>query len=1060
MRKLLLLLVVALFMPLLSSAANNAITKAFYSTNAMASYASINEGMVVVNRDQAGIATDVKMQTNDASQFSIGFWFKTDAVYTANQNISWAIPFAFGTTKYMGMTDAITISHHLNGNLVFHHTSSAKVLDSSVTGYEAAFSGNATKVEAFEQGTGQLGNVPLGEWCYMLMVFDNKNRDFRIYVDGEQRYQVSGQRMGSVETDAVFKFIGHGFNGSLDEVQIFTKALTEAEAKQAYFGAQGMDGLSALYTFDDTSVANTYPNEAEGGNSSFNAFYNYNKYTNYGTYLYSSTSHTVGVGTATYGEGRALGGDDINVTISTTPAEGGQLTLTNGDNVFGASADAQTLKTKTLYDVNATPAEGYNLVRIEKTENGETTTIDNGSSIVFEGDATVNAVFTNRKVALTIDNEGQIPYSVYRGTQDITDQIGSLTPGWKYSILPQPAEDMIVLGVKLNGEDLEVDGTGAYNFEMPDDDATITIVSRARFVYTITIVKPEGGVVKAIKGTSTQIASGTTVYEGTKLSLANTPEAGYKFVNYTVNGENITGSVITIDGNSTISGLFEVGVDYCEPTYSPNAAAAGQKSSSSNTGRYVTKLNFSDGETSLDVDGRGATSNRMVYYDQSEKVFSTEAGRTITITTSGGGSWMNTYIYLDKDRNGLTTDDLMFSNFDTEEHTIAGTYTIELPKDLPTGNYRLRYIVDWCNNDPCFYRDKPSGGNAQGDNGDAVIDVTFHIEAQKVDARTITVETEGEQYGTVAIIGSNEKSVTSTNPEVTVVATATDKNAFMCWVDQDGNVLSTKSVFAYTGTTDVVLTAKFGHLVTIPAMAEGTVTVTNDKGEELADGTVVERGTKLTLTATPGADYRFRTILVNNISVDGNPVEIEVNENVVISASFFEGANTLTINSTGGGQAKVYTDMSDDEEPAGAQLQNGDYFGMGSDLIIYLMPDEGCEVVSANAYDDSDEEGTYIYFDPENWEDDGMFWQPMYAEGMESGQIYISMLGDLRGNAIITAVFTTPSTAIDGINADNSNAPAEVYNLQGVRVNSTNLTPGIYIVRQGSKTRKVLVSGK
>ena len=36
-------------------------------------------------------------------------------------------------------------------------------------------------------------------------------------------------------------------------------------------------------------------------------------------------------------------------------------------------------------------------------------------------------------------------------------------------------------------------------------------------------------------------------------------------------------------------------------------------------------------------------------------------------------------------------------------------------------------------------------------------------------------------------------------------------------------------------------------------------------------------------------------------------------------------------------------------------------------------------------------------------------------------------------------------------------APIEYYNLHGVKVNADNLTPGIYITRQGNKTAKVLV---
>lgn len=48
------------------------------------------------------------------------------------------------------------------------------------------------------------------------------------------------------------------------------------------------------------------------------------------------------------------------------------------------------------------------------------------------------------------------------------------------------------------------------------------------------------------------------------------------------------------------------------------------------------------------------------------------------------------------------------------------------------------------------------------------------------------------------------------------------------------------------------------------------------------------------------------------------------------------------------------------------------------------------------------------------------------------------------------------STGIIDIESDD-NAPAEYYNLNGVRVNSDNMTPGIYICRKGAKVSKVLV---
>lgn len=49
------------------------------------------------------------------------------------------------------------------------------------------------------------------------------------------------------------------------------------------------------------------------------------------------------------------------------------------------------------------------------------------------------------------------------------------------------------------------------------------------------------------------------------------------------------------------------------------------------------------------------------------------------------------------------------------------------------------------------------------------------------------------------------------------------------------------------------------------------------------------------------------------------------------------------------------------------------------------------------------------------------------------------------------------TAGIGGIDTDNSNAPVEWYNLNGVRVNGENLAPGIYIRRQGTEVSKIYV---
>ena len=57
-----------------------------------------------------------------------------------------------------------------------------------------------------------------------------------------------------------------------------------------------------------------------------------------------------------------------------------------------------------------------------------------------------------------------------------------------------------------------------------------------------------------------------------------------------------------------------------------------------------------------------------------------------------------------------------------------------------------------------------------------------------------------------------------------------------------------------------------------------------------------------------------------------------------------------------------------------------------------------------------------------------------------------------------TVEYADTNTGVEEIaTEDNSNAPVEYYNLNGIRVNGENLTPGLYIVRQGNKVVKRLV---
>lgn len=77
--------------------------------------------------------------------------------------------------------------------------------------------------------------------------------------------------------------------------------------------------------------------------------------------------------------------------------------------------------------------------------------------------------------------------------------------------------------------------------------------------------------------------------------------------------------------------------------------------------------------------------------------------------------------------------------------------------------------------------------------------------------------------------------------------------------------------------------------------------------------------------------------------------------------------------------------------------------------------------------------------------------------GTISGNNVVMNIDVMWSGIPIKVTFTSTTSGITDITVDNSNAPVEFYNLQGVRVNADNLTPGIYVRRQGSQVSKVLV---
>lgn len=115
-------------------------------------------------------------------------------------------------------------------------------------------------------------------------------------------------------------------------------------------------------------------------------------------------------------------------------------------------------------------------------------------------------------------------------------------------------------GTLLNG--LNVNGT-AY---VADDDGTPVLYwEKSRGTGSLTVEKPEGGTVEAER--TGEMANGTVIY------LSNTPDTGWNFRYYTLNGSRMTGDYVTVNGESTVSAFYEsakAGVLQIEPNAACN----------------------------------------------------------------------------------------------------------------------------------------------------------------------------------------------------------------------------------------------------------------------------------------------------------------------------------------------------------------------------------------------------------------------------------------------------------------------------------------------------------
>lgn len=138
----------------------------------------------------------------------------------------------------------------------------------------------------------------------------------------------------------------------------------------------------------------------------------------------------------------------------------------------------------------------------------------------------------------------------------------------------------------------------------------------------------------------------------------------------------------------------------------------------------------------------------LLYTNETSKTFTAKAGETLTPKFSYVGSWMNGYVYLDRNNDGAfsadATDgkiaegsDLMafshYQKFDSNGQDANGSKinppAFVVPADLQNGYYRMRFKVDWDNIDPAG---NTSSDNSILKNGGSFVDIRLNVHGDMV----------------------------------------------------------------------------------------------------------------------------------------------------------------------------------------------------------------------------------------------------------------------------------------------------------------------------------------
>lgn len=479
-----------------------------------------------------------------------------------------------------------------------------------------------------------------------------------------------------------------------------------------------------------------------------------------------------------------------NNTVEISAADGAQIYYTtNGDD---PTAETGTLYTGAFTISNATVVKAIAVV-------------DGKSSSVATFNAYLNTLFSLEELidlgdlthSLTVQAPMTIVYHNGRYMYVAQDNIFLLLYGVS-------SDDTYTNGAQLDAV------TGSYTL-YKDVIPEMTNVTLGNVTEGGTPVDPTAITIAEVNSYGTALMNYFVKLEGVAIDLTNTKltQDGNELVYYNQFGltlpeatdgktYNVEGFMSYHNGNIQINIINVTEVEIPAGEY--ETYPADNVINRTDT-RYTSNIVLtSDGKEQTISDLQSA-SEKHIYRDATAQVAEFAPGSTVKVTANYVGSWMHGYLWIDYnkdyqftyelDSNNLPTasSELVgFSNYSTNPNN-SGTwhnsngnttsgggggtpnagFSFVVPEDLPAGEYRARYIVDYNAIDPVPQPNRSD--NTLEANGGMVADFTIRIAVPT----KYTVTIASAEHGTIKVLnGENEITSGSQVNEGTIITIAGD----------------------------------------------------------------------------------------------------------------------------------------------------------------------------------------------------------------------------------------------------------------------------------------------